>query len=320
MNDDQESTTGFLHLCNESGCPLPWLARNLEPQVYARPPRNRNALGYGLPILLGGIVIVFLSRDAAQPMDPWNLTQTAHQLTGVIFSILGLGILRRARFSGKSSLVLDRDGLWPEDLRKEEALVPFKAIAASKDHSLLHRLSLLDKSGETLLELDYDLENYTYWRGEIARGMSVCRGPSSWPVVVSTPWTHRLAMFLLPLGCLLLGYFLLNRGPFGTLLSLLLFASALLVVHHLITAPLRLEVGRDTMRLDFLMKSQSFRRADLDTQFVLVGHQGLYRPSHVHIHLWSGKELNLAFASMPATELDRLLKDWRSLPEGAPVT
>ena len=60
----------------------------------------------------------------------------------------------------RATFVTDEDGIWPKNAGKKQGLVPWSAIAAMKDRTLLQRLDLFDSAGNRLLMIDYQISDF----------------------------------------------------------------------------------------------------------------------------------------------------------------
>jgi hypothetical protein len=143
----------------------------------------------------------------------------------VVCSLMGLswyllGVLMRS--SGRS-LSYDRDGLWRTHVGKDQGLVRWSDICSIKEGRAA--LSLFDRDGESMLQVEYERDSYFRIRTHIMERMSF--QPPTLPLNVSLPGAKvsgsvRLAFACAALLCVCVGVVLASAPGSRIWVSLLL--------------------------------------------------------------------------------------------------
>jgi len=138
------------------------MAAPSPPHTYAVKPVYRlivkASLGTFLLLGVGFIGVLWAGEGEGLPDDvgPYLVVAVGSGL----FLGLAAASWRTLKRLFLSAVTVDEDGLWPADRAKDQALVPWEAVADVRQHPARHFLELLDERGDRLLRLEYQLEGF----------------------------------------------------------------------------------------------------------------------------------------------------------------
>jgi len=125
----------------------------------------RLCLAFFLLFGLGFIALLWLAEDGPLPADVGPYIVVA--IGSGFFLGLAATSFRTLKQVPFHAVTVDEDGLWPAHRPKDEALVPWDAVADIRQHPARHFLELFDERGERLLRLEYQLEGFADLRSRV---------------------------------------------------------------------------------------------------------------------------------------------------------
>ncbi|MFO8015217.1 MAG: hypothetical protein R6X20_18185 [Phycisphaerae bacterium] len=147
------------------------MADDSQAQTYAISKRYRLILRLSLASFLvlgvGFIGLLWLPEDGNLPDDPGPYVVVA--VGSGLFLGLAAASFQTLKRLPRCAVTVDGDGLWPARRRKDEALVPWDAIADVRQHPARDFLELLDERGDRLLRLEYQLDGFADLRRRVLR-------------------------------------------------------------------------------------------------------------------------------------------------------
>lgn len=227
----------------------------------------------------------------------------------VFFGALGWYGFRVSKQLPQCSVSVDRDGLWPAHLSKEKSQVRWEDVYSTSERMYLQRLDLLDKNGNVLIKVEYQLSGFETLRALLLEKIST---PTQ--TVGSGRFAKRPIYHVFHVGSIAgfsaLGWYvgasnpLLGYGGMAILVGL--------IAHEYFTTVSSIEVFRDRLQLAFPFKTQVISRTQIEA--VQIGDLINRGVRHPEIGLFiRGKEkpIRLRGLGIDAVKLHQILEQWR---------
>ncbi len=231
------------------------MASDAQPQTYAISNGYRLVLRVSLGVFLlfgvGFIGLLWLGEGEGLPdgVGPYLVVAVGSGL----FFVLAAAAWRTLKRIPFCAVTADAEGLWPANRERQEALIPWDAIAGVRQHPARHFLELLDDRGERLLRLEYQLDGYADLRRRVLEHLRHTV-PVDPPERFRRKPIYHIFQIGLAGGLLALGAYLSGSVPFIALIPLGLVA---MLAWAYVRGLCGLTLDRDHLTLHYPFTSQS---------------------------------------------------------------
>ena len=107
-----------------------------------------------------------------------------------IFGGFGYYTYRTLKSFPRFSISIDEDGLWYSVKSKEEGLIDWASIQSVQEKRILQKLRLQDRNGQNLIDVHYQLNNFSCLRNRLAEEVSDNYAGSKEPVFQKNLFHH----------------------------------------------------------------------------------------------------------------------------------
>jgi hypothetical protein len=170
-----------------------------------------------------------------------------------LFFVLAVAVWWTLKQIPFCAVTADEEGLWPAHREREEALVPWDAIADVRQHAARRFLELLDERGDRLLRLEYQLEGYGDLRRRVLEHLRHTVRVDL-PEPFYRPARFYIFQFSLAAGLVALGVYLAGHNMFA---ALILLAVAVVRAGNAILTLRGLTLDRDHLTVHYPFRTET---------------------------------------------------------------
>ena len=262
--------------------------------------------------IFAAMAIAFAAVPIVQenPLEP-SRQDAAFALTGLIFAALGIWAYKISVELPLAAISLDSDGLWRTIVGKRTGLITWDRIYSVRERPLLQRLELLDRIGNVLIKLEYQLSNF-----ELARRFVLDQLPNSYrldvlPVTFSKPAVYHVVTIAITVAFVALGAYaglsnpLLGYGGVGIVV--------LLCITEYLGKVYEIRVERSHLDLAYPLRRVRLHPSDIsDVGVSDQFHKGVRLPEVVLVVRGRNKGISLSDLGPDTLTLCLLLKSWQA--------
>ncbi len=194
---------------------------------------------------------------------------------GIILALFGLlalyGFITFKNFY-KHAISIDANGIWYSCLPKESGLVKWTQVKGFKEYSYWQKLRLLDKQGECLIDIHFQLKDFNKLRKEVIERVEPNFRESS-------PFDLRASIFFhiywagLFVGFLCLSYWSIKN--YSEIMGAVIILISLGSLYVYLTSYSKLSFGSKEIKATSLFKSTIYKYDDIKDVLILDDyHQG----------------------------------------------
>jgi hypothetical protein len=257
--------------------------------------------------VLLSLSLPFTARDG-KPHNPVFIAWLSFFGTA-FFGMLALCSWRYIRELPYTSVSLDEYGIWKTANKRATTLVPWTAIANLRERPYLQRLDLLDKSGQLLLKVEYQLRNFERLRTLLIERSALASVRTSAGQIFSKTIFHHVFTLVITVCFTALCIYLWPIKPVLSGITFLVVISA--ISWEYLTTVFKIELLTDELKIYTPLQKLVLNRSDivsLDFSDLLQS-QTRY-PQVLVTHKKSKKSIVLRGLSTSTFELKRTLEAW----------
>ena len=219
------------------------------------------ALGLSLPF--------FPDQDA----DSMRESIIVSSMVVMVFAPLVIWVGVVLKNISRATLVLDDDGIWYKHIGKETGLVIWGQIVEMKERSLRQRFDLIDSNSESLLRVEYQLDDFEHLRYLLSEKIATAKQLFSQKKFKKSIFYHLIYAVLIVCAISAAWFFGSEFKPLVIYGGVSLFIVALLFEYAKeITS---IEIRGNTIQLNYLFRKKSIPTSEiLDIQLSDVFSKG----------------------------------------------